>query len=57
LASARIESGFNPPSGAADELMRQAVGGRADGAGDGEGSSLPQPGALLNGSGARLNGA
>jgi hypothetical protein len=45
----RAELGYNPRGGAADTLRPQAVGGRPDGAGDGEGNSLPDPGLIAGG--------
>jgi hypothetical protein len=53
---ARAEIGLDPRGGAADELRPQAVGGRPDRVGDGEGDNLPPPGAKPNGS-TRPNGA
>jgi hypothetical protein len=51
----RQEMGFDThPDG--DKLQPQAVGGRPDGTGDGEGDQLPEPGARPNGSG-KVNGS
>jgi HK97 family phage portal protein len=50
---ARGEIGLDPRGGEADELRPQAVGGRPPQTGDGQGDSLPAPGA----SGRRPNGA
>ena len=51
----RHDLGLNPrPDG--DKLVAQATGGRPGGTGDGEGDTLPAPGAPTNGSG-RPNGA
>jgi HK97 family phage portal protein len=52
---ARHEIGLDPRGGDADKLMAQSVGGRPGGTEDGQGDSLPSPGAPLNGSG--RNGA
>ena len=51
----REELGYNRRGGEADQLRPQAIGGRPDGVADGEGSTLPAPGALTNGTG--RNGA
>jgi HK97 family phage portal protein len=51
----REELGYNRRGGDADQLRPQAIGGRPDGVADGEGSTLPAPGAPTNGTG--RNGA
>jgi HK97 family phage portal protein len=51
----RQELGYDThPDG--DRLQAQAIGGRPEGVGDGEGDALPEPGARPNGSG-KANGA
>jgi hypothetical protein len=49
---ARAEIGLDPRGGEANELRPQAVGGRPDGTGDGEGDTPPK----LNGSRPPANG-
>lgn len=52
----RLAEGYPARGGAAGELQPQAVGGRPQDVGTGEGDSLPAPGAPMNGSG-KANGA
>jgi len=47
---------LDPRGGEADQLRPQAVGGRPDGTADGQGATLPEPGAKPNESG-KANGA
>lgn len=46
---ARHELGYNPRGGAADELRPQAVGGRPEGADEGQGATSDPGGSLSNG--------
>jgi HK97 family phage portal protein len=52
----RLAEGYPARGGDADKLQPQAVGGRPQDTGDGEGDALPAPGAPLNGS-SKANGA
>lgn len=52
----RVAEGYPARGGAAGELQPQAIGGRPQNVGDGQGDSLPEPGAPLNGGG-KGNGA
>ena len=51
----RLAEGW-PAMPGGDQLVAQAVGGRPPNVGDGEGASLPEPGAPTNGSGNAPNG-
>jgi HK97 family phage portal protein len=53
----RLAEGWPARGGAAGELQPQAVGGRPQDVGTGEGDTLPAPGAPTNGSGKPANGA
>lgn len=53
----RLAEGWPARGGKAGELQPQAVGGRPQNTGDGEGDTLPAPGAPTNGTGKPANGA
>jgi hypothetical protein len=50
----RAGIGFDPRGGEANELRRQAVGGRPPGTGDGDGDNLPPPGGSAKPNGSAL---